>query len=361
MLNKLYKSCLSEVATKNNISDVTQICSLDPYLTDYQDAAGIYYTDDNDRALGESFLALLCQRVLGRWSQRKRGKSVCECDPLDTLFREYACNNFLDDYISKIVLAIDVEDTNSVIAVLEDAQQRARIVKYWAAAPCLLGEDGGGLQMQTRLQLQQHIGEQLQVLDDKMRQEYEMLENDGYFLWYYERLHRQALQSPLLTDVFWLKYIYHNMPPFAFEQYGIKCRMYSSFFGDSNRCFQCTHITKVKCKDEDPWYACGLDGKYYAGKLHMSSKKKEWNPWALAVRICSARIGVCANKKEESQMAPWYTLKMKGQPEIPFTPPRCNATQPITLYASNGEDNNIPSFYDDTLVVEYPIEITRPK
>ena len=34
---------------------MTQICSLDPYLTDYQDTAGIYYTDDNDRALGESF------------------------------------------------------------------------------------------------------------------------------------------------------------------------------------------------------------------------------------------------------------------------------------------------------------------
>ena len=66
-------------------------------------------------------------------------------------------------------------------------------------------------------------------------------------------------------------------------------------------------------------------------------------------------------QQEEESNGTWYTLKMKGQPEIPFTPPHCNATQPITLYASNGEDNNIPSFYDDTLVVEYPIEITRPK
>ena len=76
MLNKLYKSCLSEVATKNNISDVTQICSLDPYLTDYQDAAGIYYTDDNDRALGESFLALLCQSSRQMVPTQKREKCM---------------------------------------------------------------------------------------------------------------------------------------------------------------------------------------------------------------------------------------------------------------------------------------------
>ena len=207
---------------------------------------------------------------------------------------------------AKIVLAIDVEDTNSVIAVLEDAQQRARIVKYWAAAPCLLGEDGGGLQMQTRSQLQQHIGEQLQVLDDKMRQEYEMLENDGYFLWYYERLHRQALQSPLLTDVFWLKYIYHNMPPFAFEQYGIKCRMYSSFFGDSNRCFQCTHAIKVKCKDEDPWYVCGLDGKYYAGKLHMSSKKKNGTRGLLQSASAAHGLAYAPTRKKNLKWHPAY-------------------------------------------------------
>ena len=156
--------------------------------------------------------------------------------------------------------------------------------------------------MQTRLQLQQHIGEQLQVLDDKMRQEYEMLENDGYFLWYYERLHRRALQSPLLTDVFWLKYIYHNMPPFAFEQYGIKCRMYSSFLAIVIDAFNATHITKVKCKDEDPWYACGWTGNIMQGNCTCLLRKKNGTVGSWSPHL-QRTDGVCANKKK-NQMAP---------------------------------------------------------
>ncbi len=355
--NVIFTSCLKEYVRAQGISDETQLCSQTDIMEANRLSANMIHGDDHENALSGKLVDLICKEVVLRWSLRKRGNSICECVKLSQVFNEYTCNSFLDDYISEPILSITTPLDD---AILKDAKQKSSTALYWQGAPCPLGEDMGGLQMKTRESLQDHIATQMQILDNELLAAREEIDTAGYMAMYHENLYKRGKDSYLLSEAFWLKYIHKNMPTFARQQYGITCQMDRKMTGPT-RCFKCKKTIKIQCQgDEPPWFACGTHGEHYGGKLYWAKPKKEkknWNPWALALRICSVHMGICANKGDGFPKAHWYRVQQAGKYPEPFVPSCTNKDIRLERAKVNSE-RNIPAFYDDSLDVDYPIELT---